>query len=427
MRNWDPLLSENSGQDDSSSRQSTRSYTRNSRSSLQPNSSPCAWEKDWQDVQAVARHVGVPDHKVRLVDLTKEYWGKVFEPAIRVWEEGRTPNPDVDCNRHIKLGALLNYIPHHPRSFLATGHYARVKRVPHAIRLCRAKDMDKDQTYYLSSISEAQLQRMICPIAEIAKPWVRRLAEYYNLPTAEREESMGLCFVGERANFGDFVAQYTSPPPSQGYLVDSEGKRLGEHQGLWYYTIGQGARLGGMSDPWFVARKGVGETGQDILVVPGSDHPKLMCTRLHTKDFHWIHGRVPKGIVPGGKKRAFVQLRHRMQPVSGVLSHDWDAKGLTIDFPEAIHGVAPGQVAAIWYQKWCLGSGIIEQTWTADEIPAKSYQDIKRGKKEEEDLEPNGGEAAVSPPAQEEPINPEATREETIGIRPAREQAQLAG
>ena len=127
--------------------------------------------------------------------------------------------------------------------------------------------------------------KMICPIAEIAKPWVRRLAEYYNLPTAEREESMGLCFVGERANFGDFVgsslllgsfsglnplAQYTSPPPSQGYLVDSEGKRLGEHQGLWYYTIGQGARLGGMSDPWFVARKGVGETGQDILVVPGS-------------------------------------------------------------------------------------------------------------------------------------------------------------
>ena len=160
--------------------------------------------------------------------------------------------------------------------------------------------MDKDQTYYLSSISEAQLRRVntsdclccncvvdktICPIADIAKPTVRRLAEYYNLPTAEREESMGICFVGERANFGDFVgpsplleccsllipvAQYTSPPASQGYLVDSDGNRLGEHKGLWYYTIGQGARLGGMSDPWFVARKGVGKSGQDILVVPGS-------------------------------------------------------------------------------------------------------------------------------------------------------------
>ncbi|KAK1923311.1 tRNA-specific 2-thiouridylase, partial [Papiliotrema laurentii] len=361
MRNWDSLLSENNDNDDLPSPASYH-YSSDPSSSKSPNMSPCGWQKDWDMVQRVCDHVGVPRHRVRLVDLSKEYWAKVFEPALNVWEHGGTPNPDVACNREIKFGALFEHIPNKDRSFLATGHYARVKRVPHATRLCRAVDETKDQSYYLSSITDAQLRRAIMPLAQIRKEDVRKLAKYYGLPNANKEESMGLCFVGERQKFSKFISQYIPKPAVQGYIVDAEGKKLGRHDGLWQFTVGQKARLPGMLQPMFVARKCVGESGQDIMVVPGSDHPALMCTRIHTHDFHWIANKVPSGIVPGGSKRALVQIRHRMEPIPAVINHDWNGMGLTIDFAQPVHGVAPGQVCAIYYMKWCLGSGVIKQT-----------------------------------------------------------------
>ncbi|ORY26792.1 tRNA methyl transferase-domain-containing protein [Naematelia encephala] len=371
MKNWDPLLSENQPEEPE-----TLDFNYGSigdSPSHKKNASPCSWEKDWNDVRAVAKHVGIPDDRVKLLDFTKEYWGQVFEPSLRSWEAGLTPNPDVDCNRYIKFGALLRHIPRGKRSFLATGHYARIKRAPHAIRLCRAKDMTKDQTYYLSSITEEQLRRAIFPLGSISKVWVRRLAEYYALPTADRDESMGLCFVGERGNFGEFISQYTTPPETQGYLVNEEGEQLAQHKGLWTYTIGQGAKIANQLQPFYVAKKGIGESGQDILVVPGSDHPKLMCTRLHTRNFHWIHNKVPNAIVPGGEKKAYLQVRHRQDPISVIVSHDWNGRGLQVEFPEPVYGVAPGQVATLWYNLWCLGSGVIDKTITADELPAKSF------------------------------------------------------
>lgn len=184
MRNWDSLLSESSGSDPD--RQMSYAYPSSDPSSSKvPNLSPCGWQKDWESVQRVCAHVGIPEERVRLVDLSKEYWTRVFEPAINIWQEGGTPNPDVACNREIKFGALLEHVPVTDRSFLATGellagrvksgsacvatkrrrrlmpgHYARVKRVPHAVKLCRADDETKDQTFFLSAISEPQLKRV---------------------------------------------------------------------------------------------------------------------------------------------------------------------------------------------------------------------------------------------------------------------------
>ena len=189
MRNWDPLLSESPPDDATENHRqptslaySSQASSSSSPPSSRPTFSPCSWEKDWEDVRAVCRHVGIPSDRVRLVDLSRDYWTRVFQPAINIWERGGTPNPDVACNRYvcsfhaqpfpkldvlivstrreIKFGALLKHIPKKSRSFIATGHYARVKRVPHATRLCRADDMDKDQTYYLSSITDHQLSRV---------------------------------------------------------------------------------------------------------------------------------------------------------------------------------------------------------------------------------------------------------------------------
>ncbi|TXT15919.1 hypothetical protein VHUM_00422 [Vanrija humicola] len=315
MRNWDPLLSEEST--DSS---------RDAGSSRQPNMSPCAWERDWADVKRVCAHVGIPERDISLLDLSKEYWSRVFEPAVAVWEAGQTPNPDVACNREIKFGALMQHIK--PGHYLATGHYARVVRsdASHAT-LHRAIDSNKDQTYYLSQVPGHQLAKAVFPLAGIPKPSVRELAAHFELPTATREESMGVCFIGERGHFGDFVSQYTSPPSTTGYLVDTAGKRYGAHRGSHYYTIGQRARVGGMDGRWFVAQKGVGENGNDILLVQGADHPALQCKELDCGEFNWIAGVPPPEMDGSGVLDAMVQVRHRMSAVPAQRAHHFRRAG----------------------------------------------------------------------------------------------------
>ncbi|BEJ11775.1 hypothetical protein CspHIS471_0202350 [Cutaneotrichosporon sp. HIS471] len=303
MRNWDPVLSENAPE-------SSLSLAYNNPAVH----SPCTWERDWADARAVARHIGIPDNKVRLVDLTAEYWTRVFEPSIAEWEQARTPNPDVWCNREIKFGALLKHIPE--GHFLATGHYARVRRQGGRATLHRAHDMNKDQTFYLSQVTEAALQRAVFPLAGLPKPAVRELAREWHLPTAERRESMGLCFIGKRRNFGDFVSQYV--PPTTGWFVNEAGQRVGEHKGLSQYTVGQRARIillkpGLKSDMWgklFVARKGV-NGGNDILVVPRTDHPALLCDELWSDEFNWIAGEPP--LLEDGHE-LMAQVRHRESP-----------------------------------------------------------------------------------------------------------------
>ncbi|WVQ63448.1 tRNA (5-methylaminomethyl-2-thiouridylate)-methyltransferase [Kwoniella botswanensis] len=357
MRNWDPLLSESP-----SSRADDPSYSLSYQSSN--TKSGCQWEKDWNDVISLTRSIGISQDKVRLVDLSKEYWSRVFEPSINVWEGGGTPNPDVDCNREIKFGALMEHLPKRSRHFLATGHYGHVDHTSEQSRLMRAKDHTKDQTYYLSQMTESQLNRAILPLGKLTKSTVRQLANYWNLPNANKEESMGVCFIGERGKFGDFISQYTSPPTTQGHIVSLSGEVLGEHKGLWYYTIGQRAKIANQLKPLFVAKKGVGKDNNDILVVPGKDHPMLKCTSLTTDKFHWIHGSCPTEMIGNDVERKInVQDRYRISPVFAKIKETNDGTGgVIIDLPEPLLGVSPGQVAAIWYGDWCLGSGVIRDT-----------------------------------------------------------------
>ncbi|WWC72823.1 tRNA (5-methylaminomethyl-2-thiouridylate)-methyltransferase [Kwoniella pini CBS 10737] len=360
MRNWDPILSETNFS--SSPTSFSLSYTGTKANSL---TSTCQWEKDWNDVQAITNSIGISKEKVKLVDLSKEYWSRVFEPSINVWENGGTPNPDVDCNREIKFGALMEYLPKSPRHFLATGHYGRVDHTPSLpikATLLRAKDQSKDQTYYLSQMNEYQLGRTILPLGGMTKTTVRQLANYWNLPNANKEESMGVCFIGERGKFGDFISQYTSPPSSQGHLISPSGEVLGHHKGLWYYTIGQRAKIPNQLQPMFVAKKGVGENKQDILVVPGHDHPLLQCSGVITNKFHWIHGSYPSDLIDQANDKINIQVRHRMKPVPARVRKAENGGGVFIEFKEPLSGVSPGQVAAIWYDDWCLGSGVIRDT-----------------------------------------------------------------
>ncbi|RXW16350.1 hypothetical protein EST38_g9506 [Candolleomyces aberdarensis] len=231
----------------------------------------CEWEKDWEDVQRVCKKLDIP---VSMIDLSREYWNRVFEPSLRQWELGISPNTDVWCNKEIKFGALLERLPS-PSGvppWFATGHYARKSwsssgNYPPRPQLTRPADRHKDQTYYLSSISESGLRRALFPLNGLPKPEVRELARKHDLHNAERPDSVGICFVGEKAKFRNFLSGYI--PSNSGPIIDQvTGKVLGQHDGLWNYTIGERSRLSGMPVRMSVSRKDL-ETNT-VYVVPGT-------------------------------------------------------------------------------------------------------------------------------------------------------------
>ncbi|EJD02272.1 tRNA-methyltransferase [Fomitiporia mediterranea MF3/22] len=325
----------------------------------------CEWEKDWEDVQLVCRQVGLP---CELIDLSKEYWTSVFEPSLEAWQAGLTPNPDIWCNREVKFGALMDHVvKKNGAQWLATGHYAGVGWIQSGPlrprpRLVRAVDRDKDQTYFLSSITESSLEKAIFPLHRLRKTEVRELAAQYKLPTAERCESMGICFVGEKRRFEDFLADYILPNP--GPIIDlMTGKELGTHQGLWRYTIGQNAKIPGLPVKMFVARKDSKENR--VYVVPGSSHPALYSSGVLVRDFHWIwEDEIPRDVdcqQPGLRGR--VKIRHRMTDVPCTVRRQ-SSRELFILFAEPLLAVTPGQVAALYDvdREWCLGSGEIVQS-----------------------------------------------------------------
>lgn len=354
--------------------------------------SGCTWQRDWEDVQAVCRHLGnIP---VRMVDLSREYWTQVFEPALDEWRDGTTPNPDVSCNREIKFGALMDRIlpqqasmtastesggssatARSGKTWLATGHYARVGWSPEARpMLMRAKDRTKDQTYYLSSVAEAKLQHAHFALAGLLKPEVRELAAKYELPTAARKESMGICFIGTRGSdgkaisntlgFSSFLNGYIASPP--GDMVDESGRVVGQHRGLHSLTVGQRARIAGASEKFYVARKDTKHNR--IVVVQGKNHPMLMCTRLRAAHLDWIWNEPPSELLHGaeGSVRLLAQVRHRQAETECIVTRDQDGQGsgYVVEFPEPVLAVAPGQVLGLWRGEWCLGSGVIQSVDT---------------------------------------------------------------
>ncbi|KAH7313240.1 tRNA-specific 2-thiouridylase [Rhizoctonia solani] len=320
----------------------------------------CEWEKDWEDVKRVCARIGIP---CQLKDFSQQYWTRVFTPALEAWTNGRTPNPDVFCNREIKFGALFESIitPKDENTWLATGHYAKIAYYRGRPRLMRAEDGNKDQTYYLSSVEESRLRRTLFPLSDLTKPVIRVLAQEMNLPTAERGESMGLCFVGERRKFDQFISEYI--PPSSGPILLYPGmKQVGEHKGLHTLTIGQNARVPGQPKKLFVARK----EGGALIVVDDVNHPALLCISVTLVDWKWISGggeevrELDEKASSSEGMLVLAQIRHRMMPVPAVLRKSDNTYSLHFHTP--IHGVAPGQVGAAWEGDWCLGCGEIERT-----------------------------------------------------------------
>ncbi|EMD38131.1 hypothetical protein CERSUDRAFT_134714 [Gelatoporia subvermispora B] len=323
--------------------------------------SGCEWRRDWEDVQQVCKVLDIP---CKMIDLSREYWTRVFEPCLRLWEKGETPNPDIWCNREVKFGALVDRITSE-NTWLATGHYAnktwhiQTSTSEARPQLVRPLDRHKDQTYYLAAIPEASLARTLFPLAQLRKPEVRDLARQWSLPTAQREESMGVCFVGEKRRFDQFIAQYI--PPCQGKIVDNiTDKVLGVHQGLWSFTVGQNARIPGMPERMFVVKKD--PSHNEIRVVPGSDNPALYAQWIIADEWSWIWADSPPAeIYHELGLRGRIQFRHRMLDVPCTVRRVANDRSMVITFDEPQKAVAAGQIAVVWDNQTCLGCGIISE------------------------------------------------------------------
>lgn len=319
----------------------------------------CTAEQDSEDVRRVCEQIGIPYYTV---NFEKEYYDKVFTYFLDEYKRGRTPNPDVMCNREIKFGEFLQKALDLGADYVATGHYARVIEEDGVYKLLRGVDGNKDQTYFLNALNQQQLSKAMFPIGHLPKPEVRRIAEEAGLYTAKKKDSTGVCFIGER-NFREFLSQYL--PAKSGEMVDIEtGEVKGRHDGLMYYTLGQRQGLGiggsGNGQPWFVAEK---DLERNILyVVQGDKHPSLYSTGLTASGINWISGQRPKA---GTVLSCSAKFRYR-QPDQGVTLTFGEDDTVQVTFDVQQKAITPGQAVVFYDGEVCLGGGIIE---VADKVP----------------------------------------------------------
>ncbi|HUO96546.1 MAG TPA: tRNA 2-thiouridine(34) synthase MnmA [Steroidobacteraceae bacterium] len=312
----------------------------------------CTAAADWQAARAVADELGIALHRV---SFASEYRERVFREFLDGYREGLTPNPDVLCNREVKFGVCLAYARRLGAERLATGHYARLEHGPAGARLLRARDRDKDQSYFLQQVPHAALASAEFPLGELTKAEVRELARRAGLPVHDRPDSTGICFIGERP-FREFLAGYLAPAP--GPIETPDGERLGTHEGLMFHTIGQrhGLRIGGLrakrGDAWYVAAKDPRRNA--LIAVQGHDHPLLQSRALATGPVHWL------GAAPAAELECGVQVRHRQAAVPARVS--WRADGASLALGAPLFAVAPGQYAALYRDDECLGGGVIVST-----------------------------------------------------------------
>ncbi|HXG52783.1 MAG TPA: tRNA 2-thiouridine(34) synthase MnmA [candidate division Zixibacteria bacterium] len=302
----------------------------------------CEQGEERRDARRVAFHLGIP---FLTFDLRREYRARVFDSMVREYAAGRTPNPDVMCNREIKFGAFLERALRLGADYIATGHYARLERGG-GIGLFEGADKQKDQSYFLWSLAKPQLERSLFPLSRCTKSEVRRMARQWRLPTAEKKDSQGLCFVG-KVSFGDFLRELL--PRRPGPIVTADGTRIGEHDGLAFYTIGQRHGLGiGGGAPYYVAAK---QPETDTLVVGvGPGDPVLYRKEIVVSQLNWISG--------SREGRYEVRIRYRQPKVAAVVeAGPW---GVRVVFDEPQRGVAPGQSAVFYDGEQVLGGGIIE-------------------------------------------------------------------
>lgn len=312
----------------------------------------CTAEEDAEDVRRVCDQIGIPYYTV---NFEAEYYDKVFEYFLEEYRRGRTPNPDVMCNREIKFGEFLQKALDLGADVIATGHYARVSLADGEYRLLRGVDNNKDQTYFLHALNQSQLSRAMFPIGHLQKPDVRKIAEEAGLYTAKKKDSTGVCFIGER-NFKEFLSQYL--PAKSGNMVDLvSGEVKGRHDGLMYYTLGQRQGLGiggsGSGEPWFVADKDL--TDNVLYVVQGDAHPSLYSVGLTATGVNWISPSEPTA-----PTRCMAKFRYR-QPDQGVTITPLGDGSYSVAFDSPQKAVTPGQAVVFYDGDVCLGGGTIDK------------------------------------------------------------------
>lgn len=313
----------------------------------------CTAADDLQDARQVCEQLGIPLHHV---NFASEYRDRVFAAFLDDYRAGRTPNPDVLCNREIKFGVFRDYAKRLGGDWLATGHYAQVEHQP-APRLLKGADPDKDQSYFLHAVSADALAETLFPLGQLKKAEVRELARDAGLVTHDKKDSTGICFIGERP-FREFLSTYL--PAQPGNIRSADGKLLGKHQGLMYYTLGQrqGLGIGGRNDagdqPWYVADKDLGSN--ELIVVQG-DHPLLFSDGLLATHAHWISAAPA---LEGGYA-CTVKVRYR-QADQRCRIFPAEGNSLRVEFAKAQRAVAPGQYAVFYQGQVCLGGAVIEST-----------------------------------------------------------------
>lgn len=317
----------------------------------------CTATEDYNDVIRVCNQIGIPYYAV---NFEKQYWEKVFTYFLDEYKEGRTPNPDVMCNKEIKFKAFLEHAFQLGADYVATGHYARTARDENGeVKLLRGVDQNKDQTYFLNQLSQEQLQRVMFPIGELEKKEVREKAKEADLATAHKKDSTGICFIGER-DFKEFLSQYL--PAQPGDMRTLDGKKVGKHDGLMYYTIGQrhGLGIGGAGDPWFVIGKNV-ETNT-LYVGQSFENDALYSDALIATKVNWIPaGKMPKTFECTAKFR----YRQPDHPVTVYVNDDGTVK---VEFHGSVRAVTPGQSVVLYDGEECLGGGTIDQVIKNDRV-----------------------------------------------------------
>lgn len=314
----------------------------------------CTVTEDYEDVKKVADQIGIPYYSI---NFEKEYWHRVFEYFLDEYKKGRTPNPDIMCNSQIKFKSFLEFALKLDADYIAMGHYAKTLTDANGItHMVRPKDGNKDQTYFLSQLSQAQISKVIFPLANLTKPQVREIAIKSGLATAKKKDSTGICFIGER-NFRKFLSEFL--PAQAGKMVTPKGKVVGEHAGLMYYTIGQrsGLGLGSTKEstaPWFVVGKDL--KNNELIVEQGYDSKLLYATKLEASDMSFFTGQPKRDF----KKHCSAKFRYRQADVGVTVEYHAKENTASVYFDEPARAVTPGQALVLYDGEECMGGGNID-------------------------------------------------------------------
>lgn len=324
------------------------------------NDEVCSQEVDYQDALKVAEKLGIELHRV---DFIEEYWEHVFSYFLEEYKKGRTPNPDILCNKYIKFDAFIKHAEQFSPDFIAMGHYARVVHGEHP-RMLRGLDSNKDQSYFLSQLTEEQLRKSLFPVGHLTKKEVRDIAHKYDMATMDKKDSTGICFIGER-NFNQFLSNYL--PSKKGNMVNEAGEVIATHSGLMYYTIGQrkGLGIGGSAkygnEPWFVIGKDLEKN--ELIVGQGFHHPTLYSDSCLVEDVNLINVAHFEGVKECSAKFRYRQRDHQVEI-------EFLDECLMVRFKEDVRAVTPGQAAVFYDGEVCLGGGFIKEVYK-DQIKRK--------------------------------------------------------